>query len=163
MVEKEELIHLITRTIQTPDDLEPFARELYNNYLASHKLVLLLLDGNLGAGKTAFSRALGHILGVKENINSPTFNLLNRYEGEKTDFYHYDLYRIASPEDLRELDFPGYWDGSELPPERPSVHAIEWPDRAGDSLPRGVPTYLLRFEYDPLQEDAPRTVHVYRR
>ena len=83
---------------------------------------VLLLSGNLGAGKTAFVRGLADGLGISaEEVSSPTFTLIHEYRGRRLTLYHADLYRLerAATEDLG-LEELGVRDG---------VLAIEWPDR----------------------------------
>jgi tRNA threonylcarbamoyladenosine biosynthesis protein TsaE len=88
---------------------------------------VLLLAGNLGAGKTIFTQGLGEGLGVTETVNSPTFVLLREYHGRLT-LYHYDLYRLNDIEQAvaREWQEFLYGDG---------VSAVEWADRASSLLP----------------------------
>lgn len=80
-----------------------------------------LLDGPLGAGKTALTQGIGAGLGVRETINSPTFTLLKEYLG-RLPLYHFDLYRIEDPEELFALGFEDYFGGE-------GVCVVEWADR----------------------------------
>ena len=89
---------------------------------------VLLLSGNLGAGKTAFVRGLAAGLGIDpDDVSSPTFTLVHEYRGGRLTLYHVDLYRLdgAATEDLG-LEEMGVKDG---------VLAIEWPDRLSHELP----------------------------
>ncbi len=90
---------------------------------------VITLIGELGAGKTTLTQAIGQGLEVPEScyITSPTFSLLHEYPG-RIPLYHMDLYRLADPEELEYLGFEEYIYGEGLT-------VIEWPDRLGDSLP----------------------------
>lgn len=68
---------------------------------------VLALTGDLGAGKTVFTKGLAAGLGIKEHVSSPTFTILQVYEGERCPFYHFDVYRIG---DISEMDEIGYED-----------------------------------------------------
>ena len=82
--------------------------------LAGGKLALMLsgtedafvaLDGDLGAGKTAFVRGMAKILCPKARVCSPTYTIMRMYEGQDLTLYHFDMYRITSPEDLESVGF----------------------------------------------------------
>ena len=82
---------------------------------------IVLLKGNLGTGKTSFSKALLKELGYLEEVSSPTFNIVNTYNFEDKTFYHFDLYRIKRVEELEEIGFMDYLDSK-------NVCLIEWPE-----------------------------------
>lgn len=90
--------------------------------------LVIALNGDLGAGKTTFVRALIQHCCPGEIVNSPTFTLLNIH-GSKLKFYHFDLYRLASLEDIENIG------GEELIPSRDGVTLIEWADRIPEILP----------------------------
>lgn len=90
------------------------------------KPVVFLLSGDLGCGKTVFSRALGKYLGVKEKITSPTFVIYNEYKVDGNDgrFLHFDLYRLTGKYEFEEIKFLEHF--------KPGVVAcIEWPENMG--------------------------------
>ena len=92
---------------------------------------VVLLSGNLGAGKTAFVRGLAAGLGVNpDDVSSPTFTLVHEYRGDRLTLYHVDLYRLgrAATDDLG-LEELGVADG---------VLAIEWPERLTHGLPGAI-------------------------
>lgn len=90
---------------------------------------VILLDGDLGAGKTAFTQGIGLGLGIGATINSPTFTILKEYEG-RLPLYHFDLYRIDDPEEIASLGFDDYFDGE-------GVCVVEWAERGEE--PGAVP------------------------
>ena len=91
---------------------------------------VICLEGDLGAGKTLFTQGFCKALGVKGQITSPTFNLMNVYEGIKR-VYHFDLYRLEDEEDLYEI---GFYEYSDVEGENDAV-LIEWPDRFWQCMP----------------------------
>ena len=86
---------------------------------------ILTLDGDLGAGKTTFTKGIGRGLGIKKVINSPTFTIVKVYHGEKT-LYHFDAYRLEGEND--ELGFEEMF-------EDDGVCVVEWPEFIEDILP----------------------------
>lgn len=90
--------------------------------------LIICLEGDLGAGKTLFTQNFCKALNVKETVTSPTFNLMNVYEGDKR-IYHFDLYRLENEEDLEEIGFYEYSDVDD------EVVLIEWPDRFFACMP----------------------------
>ncbi|MBU6383612.1 MAG: tRNA (adenosine(37)-N6)-threonylcarbamoyltransferase complex ATPase subunit type 1 TsaE [Verrucomicrobia bacterium] len=98
------------------------------------KQAILALSGPLGAGKTTFVQGLAQGLGITEPIQSPTFILLNVYDG----LAHFDLYRLKHESDFTNLGFEEYLNAQ-------MVCAIEWPERISHLLPSD--TLHIRFEY----------------
>ena len=88
----------------------------------------VLLDGELGAGKTTLARGVLRGLGFEGPVKSPTYTIVEPYEFSGKRVYHFDFYRIEDP---RELEFIGL---DELV-EQPGIKLMEWPQRAGDRLP----------------------------
>jgi tRNA threonylcarbamoyladenosine biosynthesis protein TsaE len=114
-----------SRVTHSEEETADVARELAAGLRAGD---VILLSGNLGAGKTAFVRGLASGLGIDpEDVSSPTFTLVHEYRGGRLTLYHADLYRLekVATEDLG-LEEMGVADG---------VLAIEWPDRLAHTLP----------------------------
>lgn len=87
---------------------------------------VLLLEGNLGSGKTSLSQGIGAGLGLDaRDIASPTFTLIAEYLDGRLPFYHLDLYRLDAA-GADQLHLESYWEGEEV---EPGVMAIEWPER----------------------------------
>lgn len=97
---------------------------------------MIVLAGEMGAGKTLFTQAFGAALGVTEPITSPTFNLLHNYSGTRLSVHHADLYRLERTGELADLGL------TELQ-ESGGVVIVEWGDIVGDALGEGLIVRLL--------------------
>jgi tRNA threonylcarbamoyladenosine biosynthesis protein TsaE len=86
---------------------------------------VILLEGDLGAGKTTLVQGIGEGLGITDAIVSPTFTLINEYLEGRIPLYHLDLYRLE-PAEVEALNLESYWEGIEFPL---GIVAIEWPER----------------------------------
>ena len=89
---------------------------------------VLAFEGDLGAGKTTFIKAIARGLGVAGPASSPTYALVHRYQGRRGPVFHLDCFRLRSPEEAADLD----WEG--LLREGDAI-LVEWPERAGPWLP----------------------------
>lgn len=103
---------------------------------------IILLEGNLGAGKTTFTKGIAEGLGVQGYVNSPTFTLVNEYRG-RLPVYHLDCYRLESGQEALDFGLEEYLYGDGLT-------IIEWPERIREVLPQEY--LLVRLEY--LEETA---------
>jgi len=86
---------------------------------------VLLLQGDLGSGKTSLVQGIGEGLGIEDAIESPTFTLINEYLAGRVPLYHFDLYRLE-PHQTATLYPEIYWEGIEV---EPGICAIEWAER----------------------------------
>jgi tRNA threonylcarbamoyladenosine biosynthesis protein TsaE len=103
---------------------------------------LLTFEGDLGAGKTTFIKAVARGLGVSGLATSPTYALVHRYQGARGPVFHLDCFRLRSPEEAADLD----WEG--LVSEGDAI-LIEWPERAGVWLPSPSRRFRLSHLPDP--------------
>lgn len=101
---------------------------------------IIAFRGGLGAGKTVFARGLARGLGIEEAITSPTYTIVNEYEG-RIPFFHIDAYRLHSAEDFELIDSSRYLYGQGL-------CAIEWSERVEDALPENVVSIAITPESD---------------
>lgn len=88
---------------------------------------VLAFTGSLGMGKTAFTRGLARGLGCRGRVTSPTFTIVNEYEG-KMPLFHFDMYRLGSSDELFDIGWDDYL-------ARGGVCAVEWSERVSDALP----------------------------
>jgi len=88
---------------------------------------VLALRGDLGSGKTIFTKGIAEGLSITEDITSPTFSLMETYEAD-IPLHHFDLYRIENVNEFANLRFEEYW-------ESDGISVIEWPEKAGALLP----------------------------
>lgn len=105
---------------------------------------VLAFQGDLGMGKTAFTRGLAQGLGYPGRVTSPTFTIVNEYEGGNLPLFHFDMYRLGGPEDLFGIGWEDYLD-------RGGVCAVEWSERVEEALPEG--TVYITFARCPENED----------
>ena len=97
------------------------------------------LVGDLGVGKTVFTKGFAEGLGIEESVNSPTFTILQIYGEGRIPLYHFDVYRIEEPEEMEEVGLDEYMAGD-------GVCLIEWAGRIAELLPED--TIVVRMEKD---------------
>ena len=99
---------------------------------------VVAFTGDLGAGKTAFTRGLARGLGIQERVTSPTFTIVNEYEGGRLPLFHFDMYRLSSSDELFDIGWEDYL-------ARGGVCAVEWSEHAEGA-----------FEEEPIWVDIRR-------
>ena len=118
---------MTTITIKDIDPIEEAAREFIKNMGDD---TVFAFYGKMGAGKTTFIKALCKLLGVEDEVNSPTFAIINEYRSETTAelIYHFDFYRIKKLEEVYDLGYEDYFYSGAL-------CFIEWPELVEELLP----------------------------
>ena len=89
---------------------------------------VIAYTGDLGAGKTAFTQGLAAGLGIDTRVTSPTFTIVNEYEGGRLPLFHFDMYRLADADALFDIGWEDYLD-------RGGVCAVEWSEQVEDAMP----------------------------
>lgn len=109
---------------------------------------IISLNGGLGAGKTVFAKGLAKGLGVKEyrHVNSPSFVIIKEYEGD-VPFYHFDVYRFASSDELETVGYEDYFYGE-------GVTVIEW----GDKVKKYLPKNIIHIEIKIIEENKRKII-----
>ena len=123
---------------QKPDETYELGR---NMGLKAEPGMVFCLEGDLGVGKTVFTQGFARGLGVDEPVNSPTFTILQQYEDGRMPLYHFDVYRIADPEEMEEIGYEDcfYGDG---------VCLIEWPSLIREILPERTVWVTIEKDVD---------------
>ena len=113
-----------THSVQETENLgRRLAEELYPGAVIAY-------TGDLGAGKTAFTRGLAAGLGIDTQVTSPTFTIVNEYEGGRLPLFHFDMYRLGSSDELFDIGWEDYL-------ARGGVCAVEWSEIVDDALESG--------------------------
>ena len=102
---------------------------------------LIAFTGDLGAGKTAFTRGLAQGLEIRERVTSPTFTIVNEYEGGRLPLFHFDMYRLESSEELFDIGWEDYL-------ARGGICAVEWSEKVSDALADAIRVDIRRGETD---------------
>lgn len=111
------------------NELDKIAEQMLDLFPAER---VFAVTGSMGAGKTTFIQAVCRKLGVKDNVSSPTFSIVNEYRtGSGEPVFHFDLYRLRKPEELLDIGYEDYFFSGDY-------CFIEWPELAGMLIPSGA-------------------------
>ena len=102
---------------------------------------VLAYRGDLGAGKTAFTRGLARGLGYGEPVTSPTYTIVNEYLGGRLPLFHFDMYRLSSSDDLWDIGWEDYL-------ERGGICAVEWSENVDDALDGAISVTIEKLGED---------------
>ena len=111
-------------TAYTESDTEELAENIESEHFPG---MVICLNGELGSGKTVFTKAFASALGIEEAVTSPTFNIIKEYQSGELPLYHMDVYRLDGK--VEELGLDEYFDGD-------GVTIIEWADMISEHLPK---------------------------
>ena len=127
---------------ETEDFAAAFAKQLRGGEIIAFR-------GDLGAGKTAFTRGLARGLGITERITSPTYTIVNEYPDGRLALFHFDMYRLSDADELFDLGWEDYL-------ARGGVCAVEWSENVSEAMDGAI---SVRIEKDPDEENT-RHIHV---
>jgi tRNA threonylcarbamoyladenosine biosynthesis protein TsaE len=123
-----------TFTSDRVEQTEAIARGFAANLEAG---AVVALSGELGAGKTHFTKAMVHALGSDVDVTSPTFTLVHEYSGGRLPVYHFDFFRLENPQSAARLGLDEYFFGD-------GVSVVDWPSRFPELIPPGA--HWVRIE-----------------
>ena len=133
------------RTI-SPEETEAVGRKIAAKLLPGD---IIAYYGDLGAGKTAFTRGLAAGLGVTEQVTSPTYTIVNEYLSGRLPLFHFDMYRLGSADDLFDIGWEDYL-------ARGGVCAVEWSENVEEALSGAI---RITISKDPADENV-RTITI---
>ena len=125
----------MTYITHSPGETEKLGQALGRRLPAG---TVLAYRGELGAGKTAFTRGLARGLGYTEPVTSPTYTIVNEYLGGRLPLFHFDMYRLRSSDDLWDIGWEDYL-------ERGGVCAVEWSENVADAMENAVTVNLEKL------------------
>lgn len=131
----------------SPEQTEEFASEFAKNL---KKQDFVAFFGDLGSGKTAFTRGMAKTLCPGARVSSPTFAIVNEYRGKELDIYHFDMYRILDDDSLYSTGFYDYF-------ERPGIIVTEW----SENIPFGLPEHRYDIVFEKTGENS-RRITIYK-
>ena len=117
----------LSRITLSPAETEQTGEELAKSITGG---TVVAMFGDLGAGKTAFVRGMAKGFGITDRVTSPTFAIVNEYQGEKIRLCHFDMYRLSSAEELYEIGWEDYLTND-------TVCAVEWSENILPAIPKG--------------------------
>ena len=131
-----------------PEDTFEYARKMGEKIKAG---TVIALNGDLGAGKTLFTQGLAAGLGITDYVNSPTFTIMQIYEGGRLPLYHFDVYRIEDPDEMAETGLDDYIYGD-------GVTVIEWAEYIEELMPDDH--IKIRISRDPSKDADYRLITI---
>ena len=122
----------------TPEDTFTIGKKLAETVRPGE---IYTLNGDLGVGKTVFTKGLAAGLGIKEPVTSPTFTILQEYESGRLPLYHFDVYRIGDPEEMDEIGYEDYFYGR-------GICLIEWAELIEELIPEEAFAVYIEKDLD---------------
>ena len=120
----------------SPEETEEIGAALAQKLNAG---TVIAYRGDLGAGKTAFTRGLARGLGYRESVTSPTYTIVNEYLGGRLPLFHFDMYRLGSADDLWDIGWEDYLD-------RGGVCAVEWSENVQEAMEGAISVSIAKLD-----------------
>ena len=122
----------------SPEETEAVGEKLAQTLLPG---TVIAYEGDLGAGKTAFTRGLARGLGIIDCVTSPTYTIVQEYLGGRMPLFHFDMYRLGSSDELFDIGWEDYL-------ERGGVCAVEWSENVADAMEGAVTVCIQKLGED---------------
>ena len=122
----------------SPEETEKIGEKLAKALPAG---TILAYRGDLGAGKTAFTRGLARGLGANEPVTSPTYTIVNEYLSGRLPLFHFDMYRLRSADDLFDIGWEDYLD-------RNGICAVEWSENVAEAMENAIVVTIEKLDED---------------
>lgn len=122
----------------SPEETEAIGRRL-GQVLQGGEIIAFL--GDLGAGKTAFTRGLAQGLGITDRVTSPTYTIVNEYLSGRLPLFHFDMYRLSTSDDLFDIGWEDYL-------LRGGVCAVEWSENVADAMENAISVQIEKISDD---------------
>ena len=129
---------VVIRESNSPEETFAFGKEIGENAVPGQ---VITLTGDLGTGKTVFVQGLAAGLGIDDNVNSPTFTILQVYEEGRIPLYHFDVYRIEDPDEMYETGLDDYLYGD-------GVCVIEWAELISELIPENHTEIIIEKDLE---------------
>ena len=120
----------------SPEETEKIGAALAQKLNAG---TVIAYRGDLGAGKTAFTRGLARGLGYRESVTSPTYTIVNEYLGGRLPLFHFDMYRLGSADDLWDIGWEDYLD-------RGGICAVEWSENVQEAIEGAISVSIAKMD-----------------
>ena len=125
----------------SPEETELLGEKLAKKLMGGE---ILAYRGDLGAGKTAFTRGLARGLGISDRVTSPTYTIVNEYEGGRLPLFHFDMYRLDSSDDLFDIGWEDYL-------LRGGVCAVEWSENVPEAMEDAITVEIRKISENERQ------------
>ena len=125
----------------SPEETELLGETLAKKLMGGE---ILAYRGDLGAGKTAFTRGLARGLGISDRVTSPTYTIVNEYEGGRLPLFHFDMYRLDSADDLFDIGWEDYL-------LRGGVCAVEWSENVPEAMEDAITVEIRKISENDRQ------------
>ena len=125
---------------KSPEETESIGKELAESFSDGRKNGFVALFGDLGAGKTAFTRGFVSVLSPDSRVKSPTFTIVNEYVSGPVPVFHFDLYRLSGPDELEDI---GYYEYLER-----GICIVEWSERLEGLIPADAVRVCISINED---------------